>query len=79
MNEFVSSNGKRFVAAGTCAEYDWSKELCSEVMTACRPATFYGAAKYSTHLLLEVGQGKQVFRAHGVGSLCFGPGGILYA
>ncbi len=53
MNEFVASNGKRFVAAGTCAEYDWSKELCSEVMTACRPATFYGAAKYSTHLLLE--------------------------
>ena len=53
MNEFADMGGQRFVATGTCAEYDWSNELCSEASTPCKPATVYGAAKYSTHLLLE--------------------------
>ena len=53
MHEFAESGGQRFVAAGTCAEYDWAYDICDEVSTPCRPATLYGAAKYSTHLLLE--------------------------
>ena len=79
MNEFAASNGKRFVAAGTCAEYDWSNELCSEFTTACRPATLYGAAKYSTHLLLEA-WAKQTGLSSAWGRiLCMAPASILYA
>lgn len=50
---FAEYNGKRFLAAGTCAEYDWSHELCNEFETPCRPSTLYGAAKLSTSLLLD--------------------------
>jgi nucleoside-diphosphate-sugar epimerase len=53
MHEFTDSGGQRLVAAGTCAEYDWSYAFCSEETTPCRPATLYGAAKFSTQLLLE--------------------------
>lgn len=53
IREFTDSGGQRFVAAGTCAEYDWSYDLCSEASTPCRPMTLYGAAKHSTHLLFE--------------------------
>lgn len=53
MQAFHAEGGERFVAAGSCAEYDWSFGHCSELTTPCRPATLYGAAKYSTQLLLE--------------------------
>ncbi len=53
MQAFHAEGGKRLVAAGSCAEYDWSFDHCSELSTPCRPATLYGAAKYSTQLLLE--------------------------
>lgn len=53
MQAFHAEGGERFVAAGSCAEYDWSFGRCSELTTPCRPATLYGSAKYSTQLLLE--------------------------
>ncbi len=53
MQAFHAQGGERFVAAGSCAEYDWSFDCCSELTTPCRPATLYGAAKYSTQLLLQ--------------------------
>ncbi len=53
MQAFSDQGGQRLVMAGSCAEYDWSFDLCSEVSTPCRPATLYGAAKYSTQLLLD--------------------------
>jgi len=39
--------GRRFVGAGTCAEYDWSSlnGPCVEEQTPCRPHTIYGHAK----------------------------------
>jgi nucleoside-diphosphate-sugar epimerase len=39
--------GERFVAAGTCAEYDWTALTtpCREGETPCRPLTVYGRAK----------------------------------
>lgn len=52
-HEFTLAAGQRIVAAGTCAEYDWSHNLCSEFLTPCRPSTLYGTAKLSTHLLLK--------------------------
>ena len=75
MQEFQECNGQRFVAAGTCAEYDWSHDFCNEVVTPCRPETFYGAAKYSTHLLLKA-WAKQtgLSSAWGRVFLLYGPG-----
>lgn len=39
--------GRRFVGAGTCAEYDWTAltTVCQEDRTPCRPNTIYGRAK----------------------------------
>jgi nucleoside-diphosphate-sugar epimerase len=39
--------GRRFVGAGTCAEYDWTalEGSCREDGTPCRPTTIYGRAK----------------------------------
>lgn len=53
MQAFHAEGGERFVAAGSCAEYDWSLGHCSELTTPCRPGTLYGTAKYGTQLLLE--------------------------
>jgi nucleoside-diphosphate-sugar epimerase len=36
---------RRFVGAGSCAEYDWSGGYCDEATTALRPATLYGQSK----------------------------------
>jgi nucleoside-diphosphate-sugar epimerase len=40
--------GRRFVGAGTCAEYDWSalNGPCHEDSTPSRPQTIYGRAKH---------------------------------
>ena len=53
MHEFTESGGARFVSAGTCAEYDWSFDVLSEIATPCRPSSLYGAAKYGTQLILD--------------------------
>ena len=44
---FAKQGGRRFVAAGTCAEYDWtgSTHPCREADTPCDPAAPYGKAK----------------------------------
>ena len=53
MRVFHEQGGQRFVGAGSCAEYDWAFDYCNEASTPCRPATLYGASKYSTQLLLD--------------------------
>ena len=51
---FAQHGGERIVAAGTCAEYDWSGDgICSEVSTPLVPATLYGASKHALHVMLE--------------------------
>lgn len=46
LRAFVAAGGRRAVAAGTCAEYDWSAGgTLREGATAVRPATVYGQAK----------------------------------
>lgn len=49
---FHAAGGERLVAAGTCAEYDWSGDCCGEE-TPLRPATLYGTAKDATRRVLE--------------------------
>jgi nucleoside-diphosphate-sugar epimerase len=44
---FQRQGGRRFVGAGSCAEYDWSGGFCDETATPLHPATPYGRAKDS--------------------------------
>jgi len=53
MQVFSDHGGRRAVMAGSCAEYDWKFDYCSELFTPCRPATFYGACKHATQILLD--------------------------
>lgn len=50
LRAFADAGGRRVVMAGTCAEYEWSKELYREDCPL-RPSTLYGAAKHSLHTL----------------------------
>ena len=47
LRRFTERGGRRFVAAGTCAEYDWSMADAAPLREDAprRPATLYGAAK----------------------------------
>jgi UDP-glucuronate decarboxylase len=52
--EFIENGGERLVAAGTCAEYDWSKSgIYLESDFISTPHTFYGTAKHSVNLNLS--------------------------
>lgn len=53
LQAFEGSGGKRAVFAGTCAEYDWNYELCSEQTTPLAPATLYGTCKHALRLMLD--------------------------
>lgn len=50
---FRDAGGERVVAAGTCAEYDVSRGVCSERDTPLEPWTPYGVAKHAFHRRLE--------------------------
>ena len=45
--EFADAGGKRVVAMGTCAEYDWSGGRCIEDSTSLAPLSLYGRSKNS--------------------------------
>jgi nucleoside-diphosphate-sugar epimerase len=47
---FAAAGGHRAVMAGTCAEYEWSREVYSEDAPQ-HPATLYGASKHGLHRL----------------------------
>ena len=49
---FCNSGGQGVIAAGTCAEYDWSHGYCSEETTLIKPETLYGQAKDKTRKLV---------------------------
>ena len=54
IRQFREKGGKRAVLAGTCAEYDWHREvlkdgICRDTTTPCRPSSLYGVAKNATH------------------------------
>ena len=50
LKTFQMHGGERIVIAGTCAEYDWNEEICSEEETPSRPATLYGNCKHELQL-----------------------------
>ena len=43
--EFADAGGKRVLAIGTCAEYDWSGGYCIEDSTPLAPLSLYGQSK----------------------------------
>lgn len=51
---FCSAGGQKVVAAGTCAEYDWSCGYCREDSSPLAPASMYGTAKDATRSLAAV-------------------------
>lgn len=52
--QFVEGGGKRLVASGSCAEYDWTNGgTFSEKSTELRPKHLYGAAKHALNLTLN--------------------------
>lgn len=53
IQEFTESGGKRVVAAGTCAEYQWGHGVCVEDQTPLVPATLYGTCKDALQLMLR--------------------------
>ena len=50
---FRDSGGQKVLAAGTCAEYEWSWGLCREDFTPLIPASPYGVAKDACRRLLD--------------------------
>jgi nucleoside-diphosphate-sugar epimerase len=78
VEEFAEVGGRRLVAAGTCAEYDWSAlggEPCREFDTPCRPGTVYGSAKHELRIALEsLARRRAVSFAWGRLFHLFGPG-----
>lgn len=50
---FCAAGGQKVIAAGTCAEYDWTVGFCREDITPLIPATLYGTAKDATRRLLN--------------------------
>jgi nucleoside-diphosphate-sugar epimerase len=54
LRAFGEAGGQRAVMAGTCAEYAWQREThCLEDATPTHPATLYGAAKHSLHVVAQ--------------------------
>lgn len=50
---FCAAGGQKVIAAGTCAEYDWTVGFCREDITPLIPTTLYGTAKDATRRLLN--------------------------
>lgn len=50
---FAQHRGRRFVGAGTCAEYAWTGEVCDEETTKMKPATLYGGCKFAAWTILQ--------------------------
>ncbi|MFZ5806663.1 MAG: NAD-dependent epimerase/dehydratase family protein [Verrucomicrobiota bacterium] len=50
---FAEAGGKRIMAAGTCAEYDWKHDFLSEIKTPLLPHTLYGMAKNSLREMIQ--------------------------
>jgi nucleoside-diphosphate-sugar epimerase len=53
VRNFAAAGGKRAVALGTCAEYDWHAGLCVEETTPRTPESLYGVCKNSLYEILS--------------------------
>lgn len=76
LRAFAAAGGQRVVMAGTCAEYEWSREVYAE-SAPCRPATLYGACKHGLRVVAEALSG-QVGLSFAWGRIFFlyGPGEV---
>ena len=76
LGAFAASGGRRFVGAGTCAEYDWSVAgRCVEGRTPLRPATLYGACKDAMRRVVEAtSRERRLSAAWGRVFFPYGPG-----
>lgn len=66
---FAEAGGRRFVGAGSCAEYSWRDLQVGETLVEdapCAPDTLYGYSKHATHEAL-----RDLLARHGV-SLAWG-------
>jgi nucleoside-diphosphate-sugar epimerase len=50
---FEENGGRRFIGAGTCAEYDWAGGVMAENTTRAKPTTLYGISKNALREILE--------------------------
>jgi nucleoside-diphosphate-sugar epimerase len=50
LRAFAAAGGRRAVIAGSCAEYEWTREVYPE-SAPIRPATLYGASKHGLHVV----------------------------
>jgi nucleoside-diphosphate-sugar epimerase len=74
VNAATAAGIQRIVAAGSCAEYDWSHGYCVEDLTPTEPATLYGKAKNAfAELLLARAQQLGLGAAWGRVFLAYGP------
>lgn len=74
---FAEQRGRRFVAAGTCAEYDWTdlSAPCREEETPCRPQTPYGRGKLRAATgVMEIAREMGLSAAWGRLFFLYGPG-----
>ena len=72
---FCEAGGQHILAAGTCAEYDWTYEYCIEEKTPLIPATLYGTAKDATRrLLMSLCAAHKVICSWGRIFMPYGPG-----
>jgi nucleoside-diphosphate-sugar epimerase len=75
LENFGAAGGKRWVAAGTCAEYDWSTQGYWKETDPLGPSTLYGACKSSTQLTaIQMGRALHVDVAWGRIFSPYGPG-----
>lgn len=71
---FAKIGGVRIVAAGTCAEYDWSHGYMVEEATPERPSAFYGRIKLAHHRMLMASAAQFGFTAATARVFyCYGP------
>ncbi len=72
---FADAGGRRFVSAGSCAEYSWDGiASLSEAHTPLRPSTRYGQAKLDVFMrALAASQAAGVSYAHGRLFYSYGP------
>jgi UDP-glucuronate decarboxylase len=74
LTDFHASGGKRFVSAGTVAEYDWHDGNCVEGKTKEIPATPYGQAKKAFSDELAFANTRGLSTAVGRVFFLYGPG-----
>jgi nucleoside-diphosphate-sugar epimerase len=75
LQAFPKNGGKRLVAAGTCAEYEWSGGECKEAATPLLPSTLYGSCKHALEQVLHAWARQSEFSsAWGRIFFLYGPG-----